>query len=91
MLADTVDPVNEVTTHGFLLAVEMADGVDVESLMNRLADALTFIDGVGTIDIDHLGQVDMFAEDAPSGADIQDPVKGVDPLPAFVTGSMKES
>lgn len=91
MLKGTVGTPNEVTMQGFLLAVEMEEGTNVEAVMNKLADALTWIEGVGAIDIDHLGMVDTYDGPEIEGAgDIQDP-KDPNALPEFNTGKSTES
>lgn len=90
MLKSTAGSPDTVTTHGFLLAVEMETSTDIEAVMNRLADGITMMEGVGSIDIEHLGAIDMFEEQG--GADVVDPLTPVhEPIPAFVTSPMKES
>ena len=51
--------------HGFLLAIELEEGVltTPEDLRLRLAGACQWIDGVGTIDCDHIGVVSLEGDD----------------------------
>lgn len=53
--------------HGFLLAIELEDEApnDPESLRLRLANACNWMDGVGTIDCDYLGVIEV--EEEPNG------------------------
>lgn len=46
-------------THGFLVSVEAEDGyVNPEALAERLGSACTFMEGVGHIDVNYMGQID---------------------------------
>lgn len=47
----------EVATkvHGFSVAAELVDGTKVESIMDRIGDGLSFIEGVGSVSIEYLG------------------------------------
>lgn len=44
---------------GFLVAVEVQKGVDPGYLKHMLADALTWIEGVGKTDIHYMGKVEQ--------------------------------
>ena len=45
-------------TLGFMIAVDVVKGVDPESIMDKLGDALTWTEGVGSIDIDFMGELE---------------------------------
>lgn len=49
---------------GFLLGIEVDEEVITpEKVCNRLADALTHVDGVGPVDVDFLGEIDDFNDE----------------------------
>ena len=51
----------KVITHGFLVAVEIEEGSQsVEFLCNRLRGELAFVEGVGVVDVEHLGEIDIY-------------------------------
>lgn len=48
-------------TYGFLVGVEIeGDNPNLEAITLKLADACTFVDGVATIDVESLGEVDVY-------------------------------
>ena len=53
----------ETKTYGFICAVELEDGVDVTYIAERLAGGLTFIEGVGEVDVECLGEIDVLPEE----------------------------
>ena len=50
------------TTHGFLVSVEVEEGTDINLVTNRLGEGIMWIEGVGEIDVHHLGEVEVIAE-----------------------------
>ena len=53
----------KVITLGFLVAVEIQEGADnVTFLRQRLADALTWVEGVGKVEVEVLGEIDCYEE-----------------------------
>lgn len=54
------------TTHGFILSVELTDGVSPEHVRLKLADALTWVEGIGDVDVDYLGEVDRYPAEMPN-------------------------
>lgn len=52
----------DVQLHGFLVGVELEPGVDAIFISERLAGALTFIEGVGEVDTEHLGIIEVLDE-----------------------------
>lgn len=46
-----------VTTHGFLVGVELEAHVNIDHLMNRIVDSLSFIEGVGRVESEHIGEM----------------------------------
>lgn len=47
-----------VTTHGFLLGVELEDHVVIDHLMHKLVDAISYVEGVGRVEAEHIGEMD---------------------------------
>ena len=57
---------NTTRLYGFLVGVEIEDGRDAtpETVAMKLSDALSFVEGVGLVDVDFLGEVEQVsAED----------------------------
>lgn len=46
-----------ITTHGFLVGVELEGTVSIDHVMNRLVDSLAFIEGVGRVEAEHIGEM----------------------------------
>lgn len=44
-----------LTTHGFLIGIELENGVNVDLVMARLIDSVGFIEGVGHVEAEHIG------------------------------------
>jgi hypothetical protein len=55
-----------VTTFAFLTAVEIEDGgsTSPEQVMARLQEGLTFMEGVGAVECENLGKLDMYDSSA---------------------------
>lgn len=52
-----------VKTYAFLLAVEIEDGGPAyDKIIERLAGSLSFMEGVGRVDAEALGEIDVLAE-----------------------------
>ena len=53
------------TTWGYLVAVELEDGghMTPEGIRERLTDAPAYMEGVGKIDVELLGKLDIYEED----------------------------
>jgi len=49
-------------TFGFLVAADLEEGVDPNKLANRLAEGIWHIAGVGNIDVEMLGEVEVVPE-----------------------------
>lgn len=50
-------------TYGFLIGVELEAGVlTAEQAALRLGDALSFVEGVGRVDVDCLGEIEAYEE-----------------------------
>ena len=52
--------------HGFLIGVEAEEGLLLDLISDRLACSLTFIEGVGKVEIEYLGLLDTYDEDETS-------------------------
>jgi hypothetical protein len=59
-----------ISVYGFLVAVEISDS-DTDKVHRdvalRLADGPSFIEGVGSIDVECLGKVDIYPEETENG------------------------
>ena len=54
----------KVITLGFLVAVEVQEGMDnVTFLRQKLADALTWVEGVGKVGVECMGEIDVYDEE----------------------------
>lgn len=52
----------ETKVYGFLCGVELEDGLYPEEIANKLCDAVRFIEGVGDVTVDLLGEVEFVEE-----------------------------
>lgn len=46
-----------LTTHGLLIGIEIEEGVNIEALMARMVDSISYMDGVGRVEAEHIGEV----------------------------------
>ena len=52
-----------LTTHGFLVSAELVeDQATPEQASLKLADSLSWVEGIGHVDVTHLGTIDMYPE-----------------------------
>ena len=57
----------KVITLGFLVAVEVQEGThNITLLRQKLADALTWVEGCGKVEIEVLGEIDCYEEEKES-------------------------
>lgn len=54
---------NQTRDHAFLIAVELEDTTSPEDVSNKLAGSLTWVEGVGKVDVEHLGEITSYNED----------------------------
>lgn len=59
MLQSGLNSSKALVTHGFVVAVEVEEGVDLDHLINKLSDSLRWVEGVGQVEIEHLGELDV--------------------------------
>ena len=52
----------EIKVYGFLIGVEAVEGMDPEKIAQRLMDSLTFIEGVGDVTVDVLGEIEEITD-----------------------------
>ena len=45
-------------TLGFMVAVDVVEGMNPESIMDKLGDSISYMEGVGNIDIDYMGTLE---------------------------------
>lgn len=50
------DPTN-VTLHSWIVDVEVEEGTSLDAIAEKLASALTFVEGCGYSDVEYLGQL----------------------------------
>jgi len=48
--------------HGFLIGVELENDTDINAVMRAIGEALYTFMGVGTVDLEHLGKIDVIDE-----------------------------
>ena len=58
MLKSIIGDSTEVTTHDFMVTVEVEPGVDLNAVAEKLAGALSFVEGVGDVTVSYLGEMD---------------------------------
>jgi hypothetical protein len=58
-----IESPTKIETHGFLMAVEVAAGADMNQLMRDLTKALQANQDVLQYDLDHLGEVEVMERD----------------------------
>jgi hypothetical protein len=56
----------DVVIHGFLLGVEVEENgpTSPEQIAARLADSLAFMEGIGKVDVEVLGKVELYDAEA---------------------------
>lgn len=64
MLSNKVNKSEKLDVHGFLIGCEVEDGLDLDRLMKKIGETLNWYPGVGSVDIEHLGKIDVI-EDVP--------------------------
>lgn len=52
----------ELKQHGFLICVEAEDGVDMSAVALRLADGPRWMDGVGHVDVEYMGEIPEYED-----------------------------
>ena len=62
MLKDKTQPHGRLIEHGFLISVEIEERgrFTSEKVALKLADALAFCEGIGTVDVEELGAVEVY-------------------------------
>lgn len=60
MLRQGIDRDTHLTSHGFLIGVEVAGDVSIDHIRGKLADALAWVEGVGKVEVEHLGAIDTY-------------------------------
>jgi hypothetical protein len=51
---------DKVITKGYLIAVEMEPNVKSQLVLDKLAGALTFVEGVDKVSVEELGLIDVY-------------------------------
>lgn len=41
------------------MAVELEEGVEIEPIMNKIADALMWVEGTGEVEVDYIGLIEL--------------------------------
>jgi len=54
-----VDRNEPVEVHGFLCGIELKADINIEDVMDHLADGVRYLEGVGDIDVNYLGQLEV--------------------------------
>ena len=64
MLKGDINNPGKITINGFLIAVEIEEGTSIEQVGNKLADAVSFMEGTGQVEVNHLGTLELVPEDS---------------------------
>ena len=57
------DKTGVIRTYAFILSVELQDGETTpEAVVNALSDSLNFKEGVGRVEIENLGELDVYED-----------------------------
>lgn len=64
LLSNKTSKSEKLDVHGFLIGCEVEDGLDLDRLMKKIGETLNWYPGVGSVDIEHLGKIDVI-EDVP--------------------------
>ena len=57
------DKTGVIRTYAFILSVELQDGdITPEAVANALSDSLNFKEGVGRVEIENLGELDVYED-----------------------------
>lgn len=51
----------DVKTHGFICAIEIEEGRNIMDIVNRLGESVMWMEGIGEIDVEHLGEITVIA------------------------------
>lgn len=62
MIIQRLDTPDTLSVHGFLMAVEVEAGTDLEAIGNAVADMLAKHPGVRSWDVEHLGEMEMIED-----------------------------
>jgi hypothetical protein len=58
VLSDKITPDQKLSVHGFLVGVEVEDGIEINSIMKAIGEAMYTFKGIGTVDVEHLGEIE---------------------------------
>lgn len=64
MFRNNFHPTSKVVQQGFLISVETEEGVSIDALKNHLADACTWIEGVGRTEVDYMGEIEQVEDES---------------------------
>ncbi len=70
MLKGDINTITELSIEGFLIAVEIEKGTDLDAIGNKLADALSFTEGIGQVEVNHLGTLELVPGDHPDALEV---------------------
>ncbi len=57
-------------TYGFLVGVQVEGDPDLEHIVGKLADSLAFVENIGVVDVESLGEVDVYDSEQVTGAEV---------------------
>lgn len=46
-----------ISTHGILIGIEIEETVNINHLISKLVDAISYVEGVGRIEAEHIGEM----------------------------------
>ena len=53
----------KILTHGFIIAVEVEEGVSLESVMEGMLEGIRWKEGVGKAEVDYFGEITFVPEE----------------------------
>ena len=52
----------DLSLHGFICGVELEKGTDAAFIAGRLKEGIMWIEGVGDIEVEHMGEIHVYPE-----------------------------
>jgi len=50
---------DKLVVHGILVGIEVAPEINIETVINLVADTLMLTDGIGAVECEHLGEIEV--------------------------------
>lgn len=63
MLQSHTGKTDKLKAYGWIVGVEAHESVDPNTVTQKLADALAWVEGIGTVDVEYLGEIETLDGD----------------------------